>query len=158
MSATTDPTGTKSAGTTGTQERRGGLTFEALAVMAFVIAMIAILVAIFGVGLAARSIDEHRATPVGGSGSSSSTAVVLDEFTISPAPLQVSAGGSVSVANDGTAVHDLAVEGRDVATPELNPGENAELDLGGLQPGAYTVYCQIPGHRESGMEGELTVG
>jgi len=136
----------------------GALTFDALAVMAFAIALIAIVIAVFAVGLATRAIDEHRATPLTPSGASASASVALDEFTISPAPLEVAAGSSVSVTNDGTAVHDLVVEGQDIQTPELNPGDEADLDLSGLQPGAYTIFCQIPGHRESGMESELTVG
>jgi plastocyanin len=136
----------------------GALTFDALAVMAFAIALIAIVIAVFAVGLATRAIDEHRATPLAPSGASASASVALDEFTISPAPLEVPSGGSVSVTNDGTAVHDLVVEGQDIQTPELNPGDEADLDLSGLQPGAYTIFCQIPGHRESGMESELTVG
>ena len=62
------------------------------------------------------------------------------------------------MTNDGTTVHDLAVEGQDLNTPELNPGDQADLDVSGLEPGSYTIYCQIAGHRESGMESELTVG
>lgn len=153
-------TATGSAGTITSPEPeqgRGPITFEALAVIAVALALVAVFLAVFSMGLASRSIDEHRATPAT-SGSSESASVTLDEFKITPAPLQVSAGGSISVENGGTTMHDLAVEGQDLATAQLNPGDKDELNLGELPAGSYTVYCQIPGHRESGMEGELTVG
>ena len=137
---------------------RDGLTFEALAVLAFGVALIAIVIAVFGVGLAMRAIDEHRATPVDGVAETSAASVALDEFTIEPTPLEVAPGGKVTVTNEGTTVHDLAVEGEDAATPEMNPGDEAVLDLTGLAAGTYRVFCQLPGHRYSGMEGDLTVG
>ena len=138
------------------KEPRDWLTFEALAVLAFAVACVAVFLAIFSVGLATRSIDEHRAIPADGS-SGTQTAVSLSEFAIAPGPLEVASGGSLLVTNDGNAVHDLAVEGGD-ATPQLNPGDQAELEVSSLEPGEYAVFCQIPGHRDSGMETQLTVG
>lgn len=137
---------------------KSGPTFEALAVLAFAFSLIAIIIAVFGTGLASRAIDEHRSTPATGASGATAVTVSLDEFKISPTPLSVDAGTSIKVTNDGAIVHDLAVEGQDHATPELAPGEGADLDLSDLEPGSYTVYCKIPGHRDSGMEGNLTVG
>ena len=39
---------------------------------------------------------------------------------------------------------------------EASSGGSAELKVT-LKPGKYTFYCDIPGHREAGMEGTLTV-
>jgi len=63
--------------------------------------------------------------------------------------------------NDSTVPHDIAIqEGSD--GPELGKGET--VSGGGvssvsvdLRPGRYTFYCTLPGHREAGMEGTLTV-
>jgi uncharacterized cupredoxin-like copper-binding protein len=53
--------------------------------------------------------------------------------------------------------HDLAVEGSG-NTPLLEPGEQADLELAGLQPGNYVVFCRVPGHREAGMQAGLVIG
>ncbi|MEI2697025.1 MAG: cupredoxin domain-containing protein [Microthrixaceae bacterium] len=136
---------------------RPGITFETIALLAFILAFAAALVAVFALSLAVRSIDEHRAIPEGGSGGggSGALAVSLTEFKITPGPATVASGGSLDVTNDGTTVHDLTVEG--LATPELAAGESATLDVSSLAPGTYELYCQIAGHRDSGMETELTV-
>jgi plastocyanin len=60
--------------------------------------------------------------------------------------------------NDADIPHDIAIEGNGV-------NEKGETVQGGgvskvsvdLQPGEYTYYCTLPGHREGGMEGKLTV-
>ncbi len=41
------------------------------------------------------------------------------------------------------------------ATPTFLGGSKS-LTLG-LKPGTYTFYCSVPGHRQAGMEGTLTV-
>jgi plastocyanin len=39
---------------------------------------------------------------------------------------------------------------------EASSGESDELKAN-LKPGKYTIYCDVPGHREAGMEGTITV-
>jgi plastocyanin len=39
---------------------------------------------------------------------------------------------------------------------EAGSGESDELKAN-LKPGKYTIYCDVPGHREAGMEGTITV-
>ena len=133
------------------------LTFEALAVIALAVALAAVAVAIFSVGLATRAIDEHRAIPAAGQTGGASVAVSLDEFTISPKPIAASMGSRLVVTNDGNVLHDLAVQGNG-KTPQLDPGEQADLELTGLAAGTYVVFCQIPGHREAGMQADLIIG
>jgi plastocyanin len=55
--------------------------------------------------------------------------------------------------------HDVAIEssgGETIGKTELaTEGETSTtVDL---KPGKYTFYCSVPGHREAGMEGTLTV-
>ena len=55
--------------------------------------------------------------------------------------------------------HDVAIEdssGKTIAqTEEVGQGEASTT--ADLKPGTYTFYCTVPGHREAGMEGTLTV-
>lgn len=68
--------------------------------------------------------------------------------------------GPVTIVMDNPAPipHDVSLEGGQVD----EQGET--VDQGGtstvsaqLAPGEYTFYCSVPGHREGGMEGTLTV-
>jgi len=53
--------------------------------------------------------------------------------------------------------HNLAVEGQNLRTPMINANGEADLNLGNLPPGDYTVFCEVPGHREAGMVAQLKV-
>ena len=73
----------------------------------------------------------------------------------------VSDGGQVTIDFDNpiTTLHDLRVEdasGNDVGgTSQFIEGaESVTLDL---EPGEYTFFCSVGGHRAAGMEGALTV-
>jgi cytochrome c2 len=60
--------------------------------------------------------------------------------------------------NDATVDHDIAIEGNgvDEKGEVVSNGGVSEIDVD-LQPGEYTFYCSVEGHREGGMEGTLTV-
>ena len=64
------------------------------------------------------------------------------------------------VTNNGSVDHALEVEGQGVEeeTETIKPGESAELAVDLSKEGSYEIYCPIDGHRDSGMEGTLTVG
>jgi plastocyanin len=54
--------------------------------------------------------------------------------------------------------HAVAIEGNgaDKDGKVVQPGGTSTVSLT-LKPGKYTFYCPVPGHRQAGMEGTLTV-
>jgi plastocyanin len=64
---------------------------------------------------------------------------------------------TIHLTNDAQIPHNVEVEGNGVE--EVSPtvtGDDTSLTLT-LEPGEYVFYCAVPGHREGGMEGTLTV-
>ena len=91
------------------------------------------------------------------SGSGAPVAVALSEFAISPSAITVPVGGKLQVTNNGTVDHNLTITDTQIATKTIAGGASEELDVSSLEPGTYEVYCSIPGHKDSGMTGTLTV-
>jgi len=65
----------------------------------------------------------------------------------------------VEFNNPQSLTHDVAIEdasGEVVGQTELidSGSDSTTVDL---KPGTYTFFCTVPGHREAGMEGTLTV-
>lgn len=87
----------------------------------------------------------------------SAVEVTLTEFAITPSTVSVAEGASLLVTNSGTVEHNVAVEGTDVRVDNLAPGASERLDLGDLAAGTYTIFCEVPGHRGSGMVGALEI-
>jgi plastocyanin len=95
-----------------------------------------------------------------GSGDATTSApveVALTEFAISPAAVTVPKGGSLNVTNNGTMPHNVTILDTAVKTADLGAGESAPLDVSSLDPGQYEIFCAIPGHKDSGMTGTLTI-
>jgi len=66
---------------------------------------------------------------------------------------------TIDFSNPSTVDHDVRIEdssGSDLGGTSVitESSETAEVDL---EPGTYTFYCSVPGHRQAGMEGTLTV-
>lgn len=80
-------------------------------------------------------------------------------FDFQPSQVEAAAGTvSVALTSEG-GPHTFTLEleeGDDTVAQVFGPGET---DVGEteLEAGTYTFYCTIPGHREEGMEGTLTV-
>jgi plastocyanin len=66
---------------------------------------------------------------------------------------------TVNFTNPQPLSHDVAVEdasGKTIGKTEVI-GEGSDSTVVNLKPADYTFYCSVPGHREAGMEGTLTV-
>jgi plastocyanin len=70
------------------------------------------------------------------------------------------APGSVKITspNESTVPHNIALEGGGLNEigPVVQGGGVSEITAE-LKAGEYTFYCSVPGHREGGMLGKLTV-
>jgi plastocyanin len=54
--------------------------------------------------------------------------------------------------------HDIAIEGNGANDKgEIVTSGGVSQFSADLKPGTYTFFCTVPGHREGGMEGKLTV-
>jgi plastocyanin len=66
---------------------------------------------------------------------------------------------TVDFNNPQGLTHDVAIEnekGETVGQTELVADGETSTTVN-LKPGTYHYYCTVPGHREAGMEGTLTV-
>lgn len=75
-----------------------------------------------------------------------------------PAQLTIPADTDVTVTlqNIGAAVHNWYQPDVDRKTPDVAPGESGEVVIS-LPAGTYQFWCTIPGHKDAGMVGTLTV-
>ena len=65
----------------------------------------------------------------------------------------------ITMNNPSPVGHNIAVEGTGLPAkqgPTVEKGGASEVEAT-LKPGSYTYFCSVPGHREAGMEGTLTV-
>ena len=70
------------------------------------------------------------------------------------------AAGALTIRspNESPAEHNIALDGGGVneVGDVVGEGEVSEIEVD-VEPGEYTFFCSVEGHREAGMEGPLTV-
>jgi uncharacterized cupredoxin-like copper-binding protein len=98
----------------------------------------------------------------GSTPTSGSITVTEKDFTITPSSITAKAGDTLSVQNSGTVSHNLVIANSSnqilAQTPLIQPGQSAQLPLPStLAAGTYQAYCSVPGHRQQGMQGTLTI-
>ena len=113
---------------------------------------------------ATQTTQTKTQTTAGGGGGKAVT-VAMDEYSFDPDSPTIDKGGTITVENEGKISHNLTIEqGSDPekATKKLQgtstflPGKNEKLKVD-LAPGRYAMVCTVPGHRELGMAGTVTV-
>jgi uncharacterized cupredoxin-like copper-binding protein len=84
------------------------------------------------------------------------------EFSLDPSKVSIAKPETVAfhVTNNGQIAHALEIEGNGVEqeTETIEPGQTATLTVHLSKTGSYELYCPIDGHKDKGMEGDLTVG
>ena len=132
------------------------------------------VIALTGFGLAACGGDDDEeeettaaattTTETAGAGGGATTVEVSapadGSLAFEQTDLTTKAGSvTISFTNPAPVSHDVQIEDASGAelggTDLISQGEaTATVDL---QPGSFTFFCSVPGHRDGGMEGTLTV-
>jgi len=112
-----------------------------------------------GATTAAEATTESEA-PAGEGGTIAVEAVEDGSFAFTETELSTSAGANtVEFDNPSSTPHNVYIEddgGNVLAETETVTGDSTSASAD-LEAGTYTYFCDIPGHRDGGMEGTLTV-
>jgi len=93
----------------------------------------------------------------GGGGQAGGTRVAVTEKEWAIQMGEVPSGAvTFAVRNDGAVEHNFVIKETGARLDGLQPGQTKEVTVT-LQPGTYTVVCDIAGHEEAGMHTTITV-
>jgi plastocyanin len=112
--------------------------------------------------------SSSTSTPAGGGGSSSGGAGNGTQVDVTLADFSIDVAGGTNlkpgtytfnVTNNGPSAHNFTIEGPGVdnqATPTFSSGTQSLTVT--LTNGSYDFFCSVPGHKEAGMNLDVTVG
>ena len=119
----------------------------------------AVIVALGAIGVVAVAKSDGGSTTTGGGAQAVTVHVNLSEFKVELVPDKVPAGSLVTldIHNLGSVEHNVAAPDLNARTANILSMAQAKLDLG-VVDGPVTLICEIPGHKESGMQAVLGIG
>ena len=126
-------------------------SFVFIAAAAIVVATIVVIGGVAVTAMITSGSDTVEAVPTTQLNATLSEFAIEGDFT---AP----AGNVVlNISNEGAIEHNVFVRGTSIQSQTLSGGGSTVLDLGVLEPGEYTLYCDVAGHESSGMSTTLTI-
>jgi plastocyanin len=106
--------------------------------------------------------NQQAPQPAGAAQQLAVTSPADGSLTYSPNGLTAKPGNvDVTYTNPSPVPHSIAVataNGNVLGEVQPFTSGKQSVDLTDLKPGKYVFYCTVPGHREAGMQGNLTVG
>jgi uncharacterized cupredoxin-like copper-binding protein len=92
------------------------------------------------------------ACPTGGG-----VVIEMVDIAFNPKELTIPANTDVTVSlpNNGVALHNFSIDELNISV-DVAPGETGSATIN-APAGQYEFYCDVPGHKEAGMVGTLTV-
>jgi nitrite reductase (NO-forming) len=87
-----------------------------------------------------------------------SVSITASEFKFSPTSIQVAVGQKVTLTlqNSGAVEHDVTIPSAGFSLL-ARAGQTATGDFTFDKPGVFDFFCSIPGHKDAGMKGSVTV-
>ena len=127
-----------------------------------VLVLAALVLALSACGGGSSSSSTTPATTGGGSGGGGSTVQISADPSgaLKYEQTDVSAtAGSITIdfTNMSSLPHDVTIEGNGASGATDQITDSTTSTTVDLDPGTYTFFCSVDGHRAAGMEGTLTV-
>jgi len=94
----------------------------------------------------------------GGGAAPAEASVDTVDLAFQPKELTIAANtdAKITVTNKGQLQHDFHVDALNITSKLLSNGESDTVTIN-AKPGTYEFWCTVPGHKEAGMTGTLTV-
>jgi uncharacterized cupredoxin-like copper-binding protein len=105
----------------------------------------------------AAEVAAGQATPPQTAATTQTVEIVAHDIYFEPKEVTIPANTDVTISlpNQGAAPHNFSIDALKISV-DLPPGETKSVVVN-APPGTYEYYCDVPGHKEAGMVGTLTV-